>query len=142
MTIVSVEHEEKSGGKTPTLRQWLKDGNGKHPKQSNVRVIFKPGKYDQYGLVADHGFRVSVPNTSKLYSWLEENLEPAMGNNDTLVICITDAEKAYWTLGTDTDQSSDWEEADWGYKSSIQPPKKRETKKTAKVNGNTGLLTD
>lgn len=134
--------------KTPTLKQFIKQNNGSCPQQSNVKILFPPGKYDQYSLITDHDFRVSVSSLSDVYRILEENIDTWIYNQATLVVVIEDKEKALWSLGIDTDLNSSYESFDWGLKLSLLTKKKQETKKNrapkakAPDDGGVNLQTD
>lgn len=88
------EYEENptASEKLPTLKQFLaKKGKGKLREMYWVRVIWKPGKWDNFTLETE-AFRVRLQPTSGLYGLLKENLDAMIDSDQAIGIKIMDTD--------------------------------------------------
>lgn len=108
------QSEERSG-KTPTLRQYLKQSGGKHPNSSRVKRIFVPNKYENYSFVTDHDFRVTANSGSTLYDFLESDLDGIIEREECLSVWLDDASKFQWSLQSDDSYRTEWTRDDYGF---------------------------
>ena len=99
--------------KTPMLRDYFKE-HGKAPAIAYVSQIFKPNKYPQFTLICDGKFRVSIYETSPLYSVLFASLEEWEQQYTCLYVQVDDAEKGAFTLCIDEKKFTNWEATNWG----------------------------
>jgi len=119
MSYAPIGEVNSSDDKTPTLRQLLKSKEGKVPLSSPVKIIFAPNKFANFTLVTDAGYRVSIPETSGLYSVLQNGIEGFHRNGTSLAVTIVDKEKATWQLTESTNDLAEWEVTDWGWRLSV-----------------------
>jgi hypothetical protein len=94
--------------KLPTLRQYLKE----LPKdaeniKSTVRLIWTPGKWDNYTLECDH-FRVILNPKHKLYGQLRDNVDDFTKGPKTLDVIVTDRESVSYRLSINPEETGDW----------------------------------
>jgi hypothetical protein len=94
--------------KLPTIRQYLKE----LPKdaeniKSTVRLIWTPGKWDNYTLECDH-FRVIVNPKHKLYGQLRDNLDAFTKGSETLDVVVTDRKSVSYRLHINPEERGDW----------------------------------
>lgn len=130
MAIAPIGQKNDGDRKTPTLRQYIKNNDGRYPIQSNVKVIFKPNKYGGYTFITDHDFKVQLESGSGTDELMSLSIETFQEEEATLVIQpVVDGKKVSFLVGQDTDQNSSWEEFEWGWKCSLLPPKKADRKK-------------
>ena len=132
MALIDLGREQSGETKTLTLRQYIAC-HGKVPERTYVKLVFPPGKYDQWSLVTEAGFRVSFNASSDLYEDFQDNLSVIVADEQALFVCVTDLDKAKWKLATDTDELCFWTLQPWGYRAEIQErPKKPSSKKSAR----------
>lgn len=94
--------------KLPTLRQYLKElpKDVTHIK-STVRLVWLPGKWDNYTLQCDH-FRVVVGRNHKLYDQLTDNVHDFTKGTSTLDVIVTDRAKVSYRLNINQEESGEW----------------------------------
>lgn len=127
--------QSSDSARTPTLRQFYKQKDGKVPSTSFVKLIFKPGKGGGYGFVTDHNFRVTVLEDNPLHGHLTDNLAIYADNEDALFVRILDGSKGSWELFIADSETASWEELTWGFKATINQktdPQKKPTTGRAK----------
>lgn len=116
MSIVAFGEPQSGSNKTPTLRQLLKaEPDVELPEVSIVTMIFKPGKYPQFGFVANNKFRVSVSEDSPLFNTLLEQIEDVVFDGICLGIRVLDRDIAEWQLVMIETTSVTWESAPFGW---------------------------
>jgi len=131
MAIATIGQENSGDRRTPTLRQYIKNNDGRYPIQSNVKVIFKPNKFGGHTFITDHDFKVQLEQGSATDELMTLTIETLMEEEATLVIQpVVSGKKISFLVGQDTDQNSSWQEFDWGWKCSLLPPKKPDRKKS------------
>ena len=123
MAYESLGTQTGDSPKTPTLRQYIKQHGGKCPQSSNVKIIFKPGKYGGFSIVTDHNYRVQVLEDNPLHGYLLENIDSLQQEEATLVVRVSDTERVQWELTRSTDDNSSWNEFSWVYKLALMPRK-------------------
>jgi len=116
MGTIPIGSQKSDMPKTPTLRQYAKQNPDVVPNVTMVRIVFKPTKYPEYGLVVEHGFRVSVPEDSPLHGWLTTNMEDVHDKDLCLAVQVDDAMKGHWTLVQLDGTKCSWEETNYGWK--------------------------
>jgi hypothetical protein len=94
--------------KKPTLRQYLKE----LPKdvrdiKSTVRVIWLPGRWDNYTLETDD-FRIIVNQRSKLYAALRNRVDDFTKGSETLDVHVTDRATISYRISTNPEESGEW----------------------------------
>lgn len=114
--------------KTPTLRQYIKEGGGKVSTTSLVKIIFKPTSYSGYSLVSDHDYRVEVLSTNPLHEYLRDQLPLHASEGDSLRIRVVNPVKVEWELELTDDYTAEYQEFPWGWK--LSHTHKPDTKKT------------
>lgn len=130
MAIAPIGQKNDGDRKTPTLRQYIKENDGRHPIQSNVKVVFKPNKYGGYTFITDHNFKVQLETGSATNGLIDVGIDGFREDESTLVVIPeVDGKKVSFSIGLDTDQNSTWEEFDWGWKCSLLSPKNQTGKK-------------
>lgn len=102
--------------KTPTLRQYIKNGGGKVSITSLVKIVFKPTDYSGYSLVSDHDYRVEVLSTNPLADYLRDHLQIHSDQGDSLRIRVVNPAKCEWELEVTDDYTCEWTEYKWGWK--------------------------
>ena len=127
MPSVPIGSRNSGETKTPTLRQFIQNNNGKFPTQSNVKVIFNPNDYGSYTFITDHNFRVQLEKGSDTALEFGAMVENLISEEATLVIIPIVEKKISFELGINTDSNSEWVVMDWGYKCTLLPPKKNQT---------------
>ncbi len=131
MAIATIGTENTGDRKTPTLRQYIKENEGRYPIQSNVKVIFKPNTYGGHTFITDHDFKVQLESGSATDELMALTIETLQEEEATLVIQpVVNGKKISFLVGQDTDQNSKWESFEWGWKCSLLPPKKPDRKKS------------
>lgn len=131
MAIATIGEENNGDKRTPTLRQYIKANDGRYPIQSNVKVIFKPNKYGGHTFITDHDFKVQLDYGSATDELMDLSIETFMEDETTLVVQpVVKGNKISFLIGSDTDQNSEWEQFDWGWKCSLRAPKKPDRKKS------------
>lgn len=116
MSYKSVGSQTGDKPRIPTLRQYLKETEGKVSELSVVSVIFKPSKYGGYTLTCDNKFRVEIAKGTPLHKAVEESLPTWHEEGTSLGVTVTDTEKVVWSLVEVEGYEATWEEAPWGYK--------------------------
>lgn len=130
MAIATIGEKNDGDRKTPTLRQYIKNNDGRYPIQSNVKVIFKPNKYGGHTFITDHDFKVQLESGSGTDELMSLSIETFQEEEATLVIQpIVDGKKVSFLVGQDTDSNSSWEAFEWGWKCNLLPKKKQTGKK-------------
>lgn len=102
--------------RTPMLRDWYKQQEGKPPALHLVTTIFEPGKGKNYGLLTESNFRVNVYPSSPLYSFFQDGLQQELTADASLFVRIDDGTKGQWTLVSEESTVCSWEAKDWGWK--------------------------
>lgn len=92
----------------PTLRQYLKE----LPKdvkdiKSTVRIIWLPGKWNNYTLQCDD-FRVIISENHKLFGGLRDNVDGFTKGTQTLDVIVTDRESVSYRLNINSEESGEW----------------------------------
>lgn len=131
MSLVPIGSQKGDSPKTPTLRQYWSQKQGKVPVCSVVKIIFLPNKAPNYTLVAEHGFRVSVLEDNPIHGIISDSLEEWSQEDVVLTIRIDNGEKGYWSLCSDTNESATWNKKDWGYKITLNEKTQTRTKTKA-----------
>lgn len=146
MAIVTVGENNGSTRRTPTLSQFAKEGRPVAPR-SSIKIIFRPAQYPVWGFITEHGYRVSVYEDNPLYGLIFDSID-TWSSEDVALFCIpTDPVKGRWDLGIETNENSDWQPTDWGFKLQIQekkssPSKDGSSRKKRKTSETTGLKVD
>lgn len=117
--------------RTPMLREWYKQQEGKTAANHMVTVIFEPGKGDNYGLITESDFRVNVYPSSPLYSFFQEGVQEELVADASLFVRIDDGAKGQWSLVGEENTLCSWERKDWGWKVT-ETRAKPATKKTSR----------
>lgn len=99
--------------KAPTLRQFHKL-HGKSPDVSYAKIIFRPGKYDAFGIVTHHGFRVSIGNDNEAYRFLIAELDEIELREVCIAIVVDDGAKGAFSVAIDEDKRTIWESSSFG----------------------------
>lgn len=133
MALVELGSQSSDTPKTPTLKQYIQQQGGKCPNRSTVKMIFLPGKFDTWSFITDHGFRVSIDQSNSLYDIVTDTVMEWIRTDTCLTVVVSDPKTTKWSLSVDTDENSDWQVFEWGYKLSLMPKKKRDRTKTATV---------
>lgn len=128
MTFVTIGSQDTDKTKTPTLSEYWKGTGGKVPVASHVRVIFTPSTYQQYTLISDHNFKVSISIGSELWDSMANFLHEYFQQEVTLLILPNQEVMGAFSLGQDTNSVSDWEAKPWGYKLSLREKKNTATR--------------
>jgi hypothetical protein len=94
--------------KLPTIRQYLKElPSDAQDIKSTVRIIWLPGRWDNFTLQTDH-FRVVVSRQHKLYSQLRDNVDDFTKGTHTLDLLITDRAKVSYRLSLNNEERGEW----------------------------------
>jgi hypothetical protein len=104
---LSEEYSDKQE-KKPTLRQYLKElpddaGN----IRSTVRIIWCPGRWDNYTLECDD-FRIIVSPKHNLYAALRDRLDAFTKGTETLDVLVTDRRSVSYRLAKNPEESGEW----------------------------------
>lgn len=102
--------------RTPMLREWCKQQEGKIANLHLVKTIFNPGRGDNYGVITESGFRVNVYPTSPLYSFFRDELQEELTSDPSFFVRIDNSEKGQWSLVSQESTLCSWVATDWGYK--------------------------
>lgn len=122
--------------KTPTLREYFKQHNDSTPKQSLVVRVFLPNKYETYGFITDHDFRVQVRKGQPLYDLLADEIEMCAATSEPLWVRVLDGAKGLWELAGDDSSRISWTDNDYGFtctgleKRSATEPVKSESRRS------------
>lgn len=104
VSMFGTEVTENARKKAPTFRQWCKEqSNFTGPLECNVRIIWLPGRWDNYTLETEH-FRLRVESTSPLYEGLRKELDEFTKAEHGLSVTVTDTNpgKFYLSPGSIT----------------------------------------
>lgn len=118
--------------KTPTLRQWYKNNEGKVPAKCSIKTIFSPGKYAGYTFLTEHGFKVTLSKESQFNDVFDIRLNELMGNDTALFVAIIDGNKGEWELEASDTERASWEEFEWGFKLAITNPRSSKSARSSK----------
>lgn len=130
MGFIEYGSQKTDTPKTPTLRQWAKQNPESEIHCSQVKVIFKPGKYASYTFVTEADFKVVVERNTSLEAFLNANLSEAIDSGACLYIQIKEREKGSWMFSALEGSETEWEEHSWGWKAGDTKAKKPDSKKT------------
>lgn len=97
-----------SDEKKPTIKQYLKE----LPKdveniKSTVRVIWLPGRWNNYTLQCDH-FRLIVSAGSELFNQLRNRVDDFTKGTKTLDVIVTDRAKVSYRLSLNNEEHGEW----------------------------------
>lgn len=115
---------------------WKANKAAKAPIRSHVRVVFPPGKFNQWSLITDHNFVVRVYDNNPSFNSMGALIEAHRKDSSVLyVFPLWESKEPKWALGTDTDQVIEWKRFDWGFLCSFgetKPDTKKPQSKTAR----------
>jgi hypothetical protein len=129
MALQTLGSQSGDTAKTPTLRQYAKNRDGKVPQISSVKTIFSPAKFGNYTLLTDHNFRVQVSEENELHGIITDHIEEWIKTDTSLFVKIVDGLMGEWELTLNTDESSVWTEKEWGWTLEIKDRKPATKKK-------------
>lgn len=130
----SLGSQKGDAPKTPTLRQFIKNG-GEVVTNNYVNRIFKPGDYHQITLVTSTGWRVLIGESNPLYGILLGMFDNLADCSICLMIQVKDKEKCIWELFDKEDADTTWKEEQWGFVSEKIAPKKTPRSKKTQTEG-------
>lgn len=119
MPNIPIGSQKGDSPKTPTLRQFWKQKEGKIPNTSYIKIVFPPRKVPNYSLVTEAGYRVSVLEDNPLHNIIRDGLPTWIEDGTVLAVQVDDGEKGHWSLVSLSNETGSWEEKDWGYKVEI-----------------------
>ena len=98
MKLFDNAYESEELPKRPTLKQYLKNSKGKNrPKRHLLRVLWRPNKYDSFGVETEH-FRTNVTVQTSLGIAIGEFLESYETITNKVYVIVTTEENDKYSL--------------------------------------------
>ena len=132
-------HSKSDSPKTPTLRQWYRNNDGKIPHRSYVKTIFSPSKYSGYSFITEHGFKVVLDKESENNDLIDSIIGSVIEESHTLFVAIVDGSKGEWELERDEINVCQWSEHDWGYRGEVTSARSSKTARSRSAKSKTAI---